>query len=332
LIITAALSMILTGVLTGLVLRYARARLVDTPEDRSSHVQPTPTGGGVAIVAVLVIGLFMLGWRDLMPPVLASAAAVGLLLVAGVGWMDDHGHLAPGWRLAAQALAAGLAVRALGGLEQIGIGELTLSLGLAGSVLAVIGSVWFINLYNFMDGVDGLAAIEGVFVSGVMAAIFWVQGEHGAALLAGGLAGACVGFLFWNWLPARIFLGDVGSYAIGFVLAVLALYGESTGSLPLPVFGILAAVFILDATLTLVSRVARKARWYTAHHEHAYQAPVAAGASHGRVVVAISLANVLLLLPLVLAVWVSPALAPAVVAGVAVSGWVVWFLIRRRYR
>jgi Fuc2NAc and GlcNAc transferase len=182
-----------------------------------------------------------------------------------------------------------------------------------------------------MDGVDGLAALEAVFVSGAMAAMFWIHGEAGAALLAGGLAGACVGFLLWNWPPARIFLGDVGSYAIGFTLASLAVYGEISGSLPLAVSGILSAVFILDATYTLLSRMARRARWYTAHREHAYQAPVVAGVSHTRVVVAISFVNVALLLPLALAVWLGLVGPVEAVVGVAATGWVVWFLVRRRF-
>jgi Fuc2NAc and GlcNAc transferase len=332
LLTTAVVAMVLTVVLTALVLPYARGRLIDVPADRSSHATPTPTGGGVGIVVVLLIVLLGLGWRELMSPLLAVSSAVGLLLVAAVGWADDHRHLAPAWRLIAQLLAGILVVWALGGVEQLGIGELTLTLGITGSVLAVIACMWLINLYNFMDGVDGLAAIEGVFVSGVMAAIFWIEGESGAALLAASLAGGCLGFLFWNWPPARIFLGDVGSYSIGFTLAALALYGELTGSLPLAVFGILAAIFIVDATYTLISRMGRRSRWYTAHREHAYQAPVAAGVDHGRVVLAISLVNVLMLLPLALAVWLNATLTPAAVAGVAVSGWVVWFLIRRRYR
>lgn len=322
----------LTVVLTALVLRYARGRLIDVPEDRSSHATPTPTGGGLGIVMVLLLAVVSLGWWEIIIPTLAASFAAGLLLVAAVGWADDHRQLAPAWRLIAQLLAGVLVVWGLGGVEQLAIGELIVSLGFPGSVLAVIGSVWLINLYNFMDGVDGLAAIEGVFVSGAMAAMFWIAGESGAALLAGSLAGGCLGFLFWNWPPARIFLGDVGSYSIGFTLAVLALYGEISGSLPLTVFGILAAVFVLDATYTLISRMVRRARWYTAHREHAYQAPVAAGADHGRVVLAISLVNLLILLPVALAVWLGLAGPVGAAVGVAVPGWVVWFLIRRRYR
>jgi len=332
LIITVIVSMVAAALLTALVLRYARARLVDIPQDRSSHATPTPTGGGVAIVIVVLLVVAVFGWQELISPVLAISVAAGLLAVAGVGWLDDHRHLAPAWRLFVQVLAASAVVWAMGGLEQIAIGELTLNLGIAGSVLAVIGSVWLINLYNFMDGVDGLAALEAIFVSGVMGLMFWLEGEAGAALLASGLAGASAGFLFWNWPPARIFLGDVGSYAIGFALASLALYGEISGSLPLAVSGILAAVFVLDATYTLLSRMARRARWYSAHREHAYQAPVVAGATHSRVVVAISLVNVLFLLPVALAVWLGLVGPVEAVVGVGAAGWVVWFLVRRRFR
>lgn len=318
-------------VLTAIALAYARRRLVDVPGERSSHGEPTPTGGGIGLTVVMLIILLLLGLRQFLPMELVLATAAAVFVVAAAGWLDDHRQLAPGWRLLAQTLGAAAVVWALGGVPQLSLGVWSVSLGAVGSLLGVLGAVWLINLYNFMDGVDGLAAAEGIFVAGVMAALFWITGETGAALLAGALAGACSGFLFWNWSPARIFLGDVGSYSIGLLLAMLALYGERSGSLPLAVFLILAAVFLLDATFTLASRMMRGGRWYTAHREHAYQIPVASGLSHGQVVLGIGAINVLILLPAALAAWLRISWAPALLAGVVVSGLVSWVLVRRRY-
>jgi Fuc2NAc and GlcNAc transferase len=152
-----------------------------------------------------------------------------------------------------------------------------------------------INLYNFMDGIDGLAASEGVVVAGAAGILLILGGATGIAAVAVVLAGCCAGFLVWNWPPARIFMGDVSSGFLGFVFAVLAIWTSNNGILELQVWAVLLGVFLIDATLTMARRMAAGEKWYTAHRSHAYQRAVTAGHSHLSVtltVIAIDLALV----------------------------------------
>ena len=162
-----------------------------------------------------------------------------------------------------------------------------------GSGVAVIGVVWMINLYNFMDGIDGLAGVEAVTVSAVAAILLWSQALDlvTSCLL---LAAAVLGFLFWNWPPAKIFMGDVGSGFLGFVFAVLAIWSGKSGAVPLLIWLLLLGVFIVDATVTLVKRVARGEKLYEAHRSHVYQLAVQAGYSHKQVTLTVLLINIML--------------------------------------
>jgi Fuc2NAc and GlcNAc transferase len=199
-------------------------------------------------------------------------------------------------RLAAHLIAATTALVVLGGLPAVQLGEISLHLGTAGSILAAVGIVWSINLFNFMDGIDGIASSQAVLIFGAAGLLFHLRGADSLAAVSLSFGAASAGFLYWNWPPARIFMGDVASGAIGFMIAVLAVVGEQEGTVPLVAFGILGAVFVGDATLTLLRRVARGARPAEAHRDHAYQRLTRAWGAHRPVTLAAGAATVVLAL------------------------------------
>jgi Fuc2NAc and GlcNAc transferase len=279
-------------VLTGLARRLALARSVlDVPNERSSHTSPTPSGGGLAIVAVVLSGVAILGLTGVLGRGESCALLGGGALVAAVGWLDDRRSLGASTRLAAHVAAAAWALWWLGGMPFLATGPEVHSLGMFGTVLAGFAIVWAINVTNFMDGIDGLAAGEVVTVT-LTAALLLAEVHPPLAAAAALTGGAALGFLPWNWRPARIFMGDTGSGFLGFVLAVLAVASERAGALPALVWIVLYAVFATDATVTLLRRAWRGERWYRAHRSHAYQRAVQAGWSHARVTVTVLLVNV----------------------------------------
>lgn len=281
--------------MTPLLRKYALSRgLMDVPNARSLHAVPTPRGGGIAIVAC-VLGLTAgLSWADLVPTNVAIAMIGGGVVVAFVGWLDDHKPLSNRIRLAVWFPAAAWAVFWVGGLPDVQAGDATIHLGWVGAAIAVVAVVWSINFYNFMDGSDGLAGSEGLIVAGAAATLLSATGAGALAVLAVTLAGSCGGFLVWNWAPARVFMGDVGSGFLGFAFAILAIASENAHTLPLTSWLLLLAVFWLDATLTLVRRVVTGQRWHQAHRTHAYQLLARSGWSHSRVALAVAILNVAL--------------------------------------
>jgi len=269
---------------TGLVRRYAIAReLLDQPNPRGSHLRPTPRGGGLAIAVVILGGTALaagLGW---IGADVGLAVVGGGALVAAIGWVDDQRSLKPLLRAVVHCLAAAWSLYWLGGLPFLGTGETRLALGLVGSLFGIIGVVWIINLYNFMDGIDGLAAGEAVLVAGIGCTFLLADGRRDLAIIALLTVGASGGFLVWNWAPAKIFMGDVGSGLLGFIFATLAVGSENAGSFPLLGWLLLLGAFVFDATVTLLRRLLAQDRWYEAHRSHAYQRAVQAGWGHREV-------------------------------------------------
>lgn len=322
----AALSLMLTG----LIRRWALARsVVDTPNSRSLHSAPVPRGGGLAIVIVVLAFLFGAAVTGLIARTTALGIGGGGLLLAAVGLLDDVRSISAKLRLAVHFLAAIWTTTWLGGMPTLGIGTTAVDLGVTGHVLAVIGLVWAANLFNFMDGSDGIAATEALFVAGIGGALLWRGGAVGLALLCAVLAAACAGFLWWNWSPARIFMGDVCSGFLGFVLAGIAIASEAAAAVPVALWAVLAAVFILDATVTFLRRL-RTSRLGEAHRAHAYQRLVQYGWSHRRVALAtgaltlglgglaaVGSVNPILVLPVLLAGYLAVGIAYVLVERVA---------------
>lgn len=235
-----------------------RRRLLDQPGERRSHTVATPRGGGIAVVlSVLLAALWLAVLAAGKDRMLFGSFAIGLALVAGVGWWDDHRPLSPWLRLAVQAIAASI----LGwGLYQAGTGPWP-------ALTALVMALVLVNVWNFMDGIDGIASSQAAIAA---SAYFWVLNGPWAALAASLLA-ACLGFLPFNFPKARIFLGDVGSGALGYTLAALLAVSLQTSSLAWPLLLLPLAVFLVDAGFTLISRMLAGERWWTPHVTHVYQ-------------------------------------------------------------
>ena len=270
----------------GLVTVLRRSAVLDRPNERSSHVVPTPRGGGIAVIGTSVTASFALCGAGIMPPS-AVVVAFGAAGLAVVSWFDDLRGLSPALRLLVQfaAVAAGALALPQGAVFQ---GWLPLGLD---RIAAALLWVWFVNLFNFMDGIDGIDASEAAAVG--VGVVLVASGSLDLAAPAAAIAAAALGFLVWNWAPARIFLGDVGSvplgYMLGFLLYQLALRGAWQAALILPLY------FLADATLTLLRRLARGERIWHAHREHFYQRAVQRGLGHAAVVLRVIAANVVLI-------------------------------------
>lgn len=296
---------ILSWLLASRVRLYALDRLLDIPNERSSHSSPTPRGGGLAIAVTALGGIIIaaiLGWIDWN---LAIALSGGGAMIATVGWVDDHRDLPALTRFAVQFLSAAWAMFWLGGLPSLSLGIVSVNMGLVGTVLGIIGIVWAINLYNFVDGIDGLAAGEAISTGVIGGLILLAMGQIGLAMVSFLIAAASAGFLPLNWAPARLFMGDVGSGMLGYLFAVLAIASENAGAVPLLIWVLLLGAFVFDATITLCRRIAHGERWYHAHHSHAYQRMVQAGRSHAQVSTTILIIN-LALAVLAIVAWLRP--------------------------
>lgn len=315
--------------LTAWLRSYALRRgMLDVPNHRSSHSVPTPRGGGLSFVIVIFL-MLVLSIRYLPQ---ASEVWIALLgggiPVATIGWFDDKFRLPSSIRFATHAVAAAWAVYWLGGLPRITIGTYTVALGVWGSALAWLGTVWSINLYNFMDGIDGLAAGEGVLVSLAGALLLAWTGSRELSLFCWVLATAVSGFLAWNWHPAKIFMGDVGSGLLGFVFATLALASENQGFVPVLVWIMLLGVFAIDSTATLLRRIIQKEKWYAPHRSHAYQLAVRLGYNHNQVTSVIMIIDLGLITLAILSVLV-PVLAIPSFAGAVSLLLILWWHINK---
>lgn len=296
--------------LTRTIRTHAHDRgLVDTPNKRSSHLVPTPRGGGLAFVITISAGI-MLGWAAQWWDVAMTAALlVSGLPVATIGWIDDHGHV-PAWlRFLIHIFAAAIATTIIGPLAGV---ELPYWLCWLASVL---GLVWLINLANFMDGIDGLAGGEACFVTLGWALCMVASGELEPAVWVALLICVAVGgFLTLNWPPAKIFMGDVGSGFLGLLLGALVLLSYQISWRAACAVVILLAVFAADATVTLLRRAFRGEAVWTAHRSHAYQHQARKHGSHRTVTVSVMIINALFLLPVAMAVsigWLDPLLGIA---------------------
>lgn len=322
---------ILSYVLTGLIRAYLlRKNILDIPNERSSHAIPTPRGGGIAIAVAFFLGVGWLVWQGIIPSALASALLGGGTVIAITGYWDDLKPLSISFRLTLHFLAAFWALYCLGGFPLLEFGSWTLHLGWIGFIFAAVAIVWLTNLYNFMDGIDGLAGSEALFVSVVGGIVLYLTGSVGMATLCFFFAAAILGFLIWNWPPAKIFLGDVGSGLLGYVFALLAIATANQQHLPIIFWITLLAVFVFDTTFTLFHRMLRGERWYAAHCQHLYQRLVQQGISHAKVTVGVTLVNVAILGPLVYFMYRTPSVLLSGFLLLMMIFFAVWYNVVRR--
>jgi len=285
-------------VLTALLRRYAlKKNLIDIPNERSSHMTPVPRGGGVAIVASFYAGIFFL----FVQYGLALFVSVGLagagLLVASVGFLDDHGHVSAKWRLLIHFIAIGWALAWFGKMPEAMFYGYAADLGWLGYIIVAVTLVWLLNLFNFMDGIDGIASSEAIFIASSGLFLVRLTGHADLELVAMVLIGSTTGFLIWNWPPAKIFMGDVGSGFLGVMLGIYAYWTILVDAVSFWSWMIIFGVFIVDATLTLIRRFIGRKAWYMAHRTHAYQ-HAAHRWGHLYVTLVVTAINIVWLLPL----------------------------------
>jgi len=280
---------LLSFILTYLIKNYAiKKSLVAEVNERSSHTTPTPHGGGVAIALTWFSGISYLYYIEAINDSFYFALMVGVI-ISVVSYIDDLVELSPKIRLLIQASVAILSLYFLNGFKEIDFIYFSIENQMLTNVFAFFMIVWFINLYNFLDGIDGYAGSEAVFLG---LASFLLFGDDVSLVLVV----SSLGFLLWNWHKAKIFMGDVGSTLLGFNIAIFTIYYANQESSNFWIWIILFGLFWFDATLTLMRRYINKERLSEAHKKHAYQRLTQAKWSHSKVVIASIFLNIFLFL------------------------------------
>jgi UDP-N-acetylmuramyl pentapeptide phosphotransferase/UDP-N-acetylglucosamine-1-phosphate transferase len=288
-LLLASSLLLLSFALTWVIMRFSLKRnILDIPNERSSHTNPTPRGGGLAIVISWYIGITFLFFAGYLNRNLYFALLCGILL-AIISLIDDLYDIKPYIRLIAQTSAAIISLIFLNGIQPIILFGINIFPSIILDVIMVVGMVWFINLYNFLDGIDGYASVEAIMMS---FALYLFAGENITLILIASV----LGFLIWNWPKAKIFMGDVGSTQLGFILIVLGIYLHNENRLSIIYWLILAAPFWFDATLTLYRRWRNKEKLSIAHRKHIYQRLVQSGFSHLKVDIFLSLLDAILII------------------------------------
>lgn len=288
-----------TFLLTGYMRHYAlKKNIIDNPNERSSHTIPTPRGGGVAIVITflfVLVGLMLSRELDWSTGLILAAAGFG---IAVLGFLDDHGHINSMLRLAIHFVIAIGVVFFLGGFSEVTLFSDNVQLGWLANIIAVLFLVWLLNLYNFMDGINGIASVEAITTTLSLAVVYLLLNIHLSSELLLILASSVFGFVLWNFPKARIFMGDAGSGFLGLILGILALIALKTDVAFFCAWIICLGVFIVDATFTLIRRVSNGHKMYDAHRSHAYQYASRKYNSHTKVTIGVLFINIFWLLPM----------------------------------
>ena len=283
-----------------LVANSHRLSTLDIPNERSSHLTPTPRGGGIAFVATSLVGFLLLLLNDTLDNKSLLALCCAGAIVAMAGHLDDRQKISgAAVRLVLHAIGAIILIVGIGFPSQISLFDRTINTGAIGSILGVLYLAWLLNLFNFMDGTDGIAASEAMFVCVAGAVLnYYVLSDINFSAAAIILATSTFGFLLYNWAPAKIFMGDIGSGYLGIVVGGLSLMAAKQQHELLWVWIILLAVFVSDATITLIRRLLRKEKPHVAHRSHAYQHLAIRFNSHSKVALIILSINVVWLFPI----------------------------------
>ena len=334
-----AASFALSMLVAWAALHYARRRaLVDLPGRRRSHAVPTPRGAGIGIVVAALASIFVLAHA-------VPAAAVGLrlcipiALVAAIGWIDDHRPLPVLLRLGVHCLAVAIFLQPLLAAwfaTKYSATQLDTPFWQNAGIIALLAfvCVWSINLHNFMDGIDGILATQALFVLVAMAVLCQRYGNNPHSMQIALWAAAVAGFLPLNFPLARAFMGDVGSGSVGFLIAIAAIW-QNSSPYTAALSGLVASsAFVTDASCTLLSRMAYGRRWYRAHREHLYQWLTRSGMSHVRVVAWYMAWNLLIVVPVLYWMNLRPYGAPpkpgiAWASGIYAVAVVVWICGKR---
>lgn len=273
-----------------------KKNIIDNPNERSSHSIPTPRGGGVAVVVSYILGVILLIYLDYLSQQIGLTLIVSGFIIALLGFFDDHGHINSMFRLAIHFMVAIGVVVSLGGFSEVKIFNNFL-LGFSANIIAVLFLVWLLNLYNFMDGINGIASVEAITTLMSMAVIYFIFNIQLNIEILWLLSACAFGFLLWNFPKAKIFMGDACSGFLGLTLGILALIALKENLALFCAWIICLGVFIVDATFTLVRRVSSGYKMYDAHRSHSYQILSRKWNSHTPVTLLVAGINILWLLP-----------------------------------
>ncbi|MBI4433259.1 glycosyltransferase family 4 protein [Candidatus Uhrbacteria bacterium] len=263
-----------------------RKRWLDVPNQRSGHHEPTPNSGGIAFATPFLLALLYLGMLGFHTNLMWALVGGGTL-VAGIGWIDDRWSLPARYRFVAYAIASAWALWWMGGMPTLRVGIATLALGFGGTVLAFVAILWMANLMNFMDGIDGLVGAKTVVVGSVLGVLLFQSGQVMYAFILWLLVASTMGFLIWNWHPAKIFMGDTGAVLLGFVFGVLAIASERAAAVPALIWWIMFGLFFADASWTTLRRMLRGYHFYEGHRQFSFHRAVLRGHTHAQVTVGI---------------------------------------------
>lgn len=270
-----------TSTIKKLALRF---HIMDIPEKRSSHVKPMPRGGGLAIYLAFLLTIALS--RKYFDPDFLKILLIGLTIICSLGLIDDIKRVSTIIRLLVQIVAALIPISFGLTINSIDFPVLgTLKLGLLAIPVTLIWILWLTNLYNFMDGIDGIAAAEAAAVSFFLFLISSRIGDASLSYLNLLILGSALGFLIHNFPPAKIFMGDSGSYFFGFFFSVAAIHSSQSKltEIPFLIFVLLLGTFVIDTAVTLMRRILKNERWFEAHRSHYYQRLVISGYSHRQV-------------------------------------------------
>lgn len=285
----------------GLRIYALKNNVIDVPNQRSSHSVPTPRGGGVAIVISFLIGIVVFSALGFVPVSQMLSLFIAGVVTAVVGFLDDHGHIAARWRLLMHFLAAASGLYFLGQFPVIDLFGYPLSAGWLGMIFGLVYLAWMLNLYNFMDGINGLASMEAIMfalLSGLLIMFSVPDGMETSQFAIMALLGcAALGFIFWNFPTAKIFMGDAGSGFLGITIGLIVLHVALLDSKLFLAEICLLGVFIVDATVTLLRRLIGGKKVYEAHASHTYQILARKFGSHKPVTLGAFVINVVWLFP-----------------------------------
>ncbi|HEY3589779.1 MAG TPA: glycosyltransferase family 4 protein [Buttiauxella sp.] len=301
----AVIIFIFSFVLTWCIRIYAlKNNVIDVPNQRSSHSVPTPRGGGGAIVVAFLIGMIVLNILGVVTFAQMLSLFIAGFVIAVVGFLDDHGHIAARWRLLMHFLAAAAGLFFLGQFPAIDIFGYQFSAGFAGMIFGLVYLAWMLNLYNFMDGINGLASMEAIFfaLASCVVMVFAIPNaiETSQVAILSLLGCAALGFIFWNFPKAKIFMGDAGSGFLGITIGLIVLHVSLLDSKLFLAEVCLLGVFIVDATTTLLRRLIAGKKVYEAHASHTYQILARKYGSHKPVTMGAFIINIVWLFPIAL--------------------------------
>lgn len=286
-----------------------KKNIIDNPNERSSHSTPTPRGGGVAVVCSYLLALAMLIYTQQLTVHIGLTLITAGFVIALLGFLDDHGHINSMLRLAVHFLVAIAVVISLGGFAEVMVFN-GIQLGFFANIIAVLFLVWLLNLYNFMDGINGIASVEAITTTASMAILYFLLNTSLNSDMLWLLAACVFGFLLWNFPKAKIFMGDACSGFLGLTLGILALIALKENVALFCAWIVCLGVFVVDATYTLIKRVVNGYKMYDAHRSHSYQILSRKWKSHTPVTLVVVAINLLWLFPIayliVIEQWIYP--------------------------